>query len=473
MLSLSIKSKAYNMVQIFQDMVSNMLYLISFAVVAAGLFACAPAKSRTLFLTVVNLLFYALVCGWSVLYIVLTSVWSWCVAGRLGASRRKKGLLALGIVPLLLMLCTFKYWNNFGELTGVATILLPLGMSYYVLKSISYLVDVYRNKYEHDADLFRYLSYVSFFGQIIAGPIQRYDQWMTEVRLQKPKKNFGQAYYHFVAGLFMKVVIANRLAGFVMEVMNNPASSNGVQLWLAFFLYAVYIYCDFAGYSHIAIGITNLFGIECADNFKRPYLSLNIREFWSRWHISLSSWLRDYVYIPLGGNRKGTFRRALNSMITFLICGIWHGSTLNFAFWGIYHGILNVLTPKKMRWNGIGGRMCGTLLTIMLVCVGWVFFSTPSFAAAGAFFVGMFTRLSLDMNAVSTAILPFTYDSTCIAFFLVVSLFIAAGAVKEVNDHYQVVKVRGWMSFAWQVFLLTSVMIFGQFGSSSFIYAGF
>ena len=456
-----------------------MLYLIGFAVVAAGLFACMPAKSRWLYLTAINLLFYALVCGWSVICIALTSVWSWGIASRLAASRRKKLLLALGIIPLLLMLCTFKYWNNLSPLTGAAMILLPLGMSYYVSKSISYLMDVYRNKYEHDTDAFRYLSYVSFFGQIIAGPIQRYDQWIGGTAVQRPVRNFGlcrnfqRAYYHFVVGLFMKVVIANRLAGFVTEVMNSPADSSGVQLWLTFFLYAVYIYSDFAGYSHIAIGITNLFGIECADNFRRPYLSLNIREFWTRWHISLSFWLRDYVYISLGGNRKGAFRRALNALITFLVCGIWHGSTLNYAFWGVYHGVLNVLTPKNMRWNGGLGRICGTLLTIMLVCVGWVFFSTPNFTAAGSFFAGMFTRLSLDMNAISSAILPFTYDSTCIAFFLVVSFFIAAGIIKEVNDHYHVIKVRGWMSFAWQVFLLTSVMIFGQFGSSSFIYAGF
>ena len=474
------------MLEFLSNLSTNLLYLIFYSVISACAFWACPRKWREICLLLFNIVFYTVCCKWYVLFILFAGVWSWYSAKRLDtADANRKGWLWAGIVPLVLILCTFKYWTPLTDfisgfvsndsLIGFARIALPLGMSYYILKSISYLADVYNGKIQSERNLISYLTYVSFFAQIIAGPIQRYSQWKEEINRDAPVKNAKNGYYHIVSGLFMKVVIANRLGDYVMGIMNDPVGANGVQLWIGFFLYAVYIYCDFAGYSHIAIGITNFFGLDCIDNFKMPYLSRNIKEFWNRWHISLSTWLRDYIYIPLGGNRKGEVRRIFNLMVTFLVSGMWHGSTWNFVVWGGYHGALNALTPKKLV--GLGSNrlkiIALTVLNAFLVAVGWIFFATPTISAAGEYFKGMVTRLSLDMSSIQMAILPITMDNTCIASFGTVMMFIVIGAVKEINDRYQIVKSKEWMSYCWQIFMLTSILLFGMFGKSSFIYAGF
>lgn len=470
----------------FQQLSSNIILLILFAAVSSCLFWVLPRKYRDSFLLFINSIFYLLCGGWFFAFVLLTGVWSFFCSRRIQSSEgSKKKWLAVCIIPLVLMLFTFKYWVSatslLGKLfssidvSGAAKVLLPIGMSYYVLKSISYSIDIYRAKYKSENDIVSYLAYVSFFGQIIAGPIQRYDQWKEEMaRENKASEMVPSGYYHIVTGLFMKLVIANRLASYVNAIFASPAAVNGIQLWLGFIFYPVYIYCDFAGYSHIAIGITNFFGLNCIDNFNRPYFSRDIREFWTRWHISLSSWLRDYIYIPMGGNRRGKFRRGINVMTTFLACGIWHGPTINFAVWGAYHGVLNILTPKKKRGPGkILPNILLSLWTFILVSVGWVIFATPSLKSALDYFKGMFTRVSLNMSSIQSAILPFTDDNTCIAFFLTVVVFIVIGLLKEANDHYMFLRSRRWTSFVWQVFILSSVLLFGVFGQSSFIYAGF
>lgn len=470
------------------ELYSNLLYFLLFAVVAAGIFGLAPKKYKSLVLLCINIIFYSVCAGWYVVFMIGTGFWSYYCAQRIGniqEDKRKKKWLTLGIVPLVLLLCFFKYWTPAQSIIGeminqansfnVLKIILPLGMSYYILKSISYMIDVYKHKLERNSNLWDYLAYVSFFGQIVSGPIQRFGQWEQELHREKPIKTWQNGFYLILLGLFMKLVIANRLADFVNVTFASPETANGLTLWLCFFLYAVYIYCDFAGYSYIAVGVTNFMGIDCIDNFNRPYFSKDIREFWNRWHISLSSWLRDYIYIPLGGNRKGPVRRVINVLITFLVCGVWHGSTMSFVVWGGYHGVVNALTKKKPKGEE-DSRFVGavkTIWTFILVSIGWVFFASPTLGDAVEFFNGMLTRMTININTMSETLLAFKANNTSFAFLLTALIFILIFLLKEANDVYKFIPSKKSFSFIWQVFLLSSVLLFGVFGTTSFIYAGF
>ena len=469
------------------ELYGNLLYFLGFSIVAVSLYWLTPKKYRSATLLCINMLFYTLCAGWYVLFLLSTGLWSYFCARSIDNNdegSNKKKWLTWGIVPILLTLCVFKYWTPTWSILGrilsetegfnIMRIILPLGMSYYILKSISYMIDVYRKKLCAENNLINYLAYVSFYGQIVSGPIQRYEQWARESRREKPLKTYINGYYHIVLGLFMKLVIANRLSGFIDVTFADPDAANGLQLWLGFFLYAIYIYCDFAGYSHIAIGVTNCHGMDCIDNFDKPYFSRNIREFWNRWHISLSSWLKDYVYIPLGGNRKGQFRRVLNVMITFFICGIWHGSTMSFVVWGGYHGLANVLT-KKTKDSHISAinNLFHSCCTFIIVSTGWIFFTSSTLGDALNYFKGMFTRVSINASSIQEAITPFASNNTCLALFLTVLFFIFVLLLKEANDMYKFLPRTKSTSFIWQVFVVVSILLFGVFGANQFIYAGF
>lgn len=467
------------------DLYSNLLYFLLFSLFSTIIFWITPKKHRGVVLLCLNFLFYTLCAGWYVMFVFSVGAWSFLCAKEISKNENikdRKKWLTWGIVPTLLTLCFFKYWAPVWSVVGgmldnaerfnILRVVLPLGMSYYILKSISYMIDVFREKVVCERNPINYLAYVSFFGQIVSGPIQRYEQWYREWNKVRPTKTYINGFYHIMMGLFMKLVIANRLVGFIDVTFTSPNDAGGLQLWLGFFLYAVYIYCDFAGYSHIAIGVTNFLGLDCIDNFNRPYYSNNIREFWNRWHISLSSWLKDYVYIPLGGNRKGPARRVLNVMITFLTCGIWHGSTMSFVVWGGYHGVANILTKKKN--DGQNNRLFLRIVyNFLIVATGWIFFASPTLKDALLYFKGMFTRLSITASSAEKAILPFTNNNTCLAFFITVVFFILVLFFKEANDEFNFLPKNKTTSFIWQVFIMASVLLFGVFGANSFIYAGF
>lgn len=465
---------------ILESLSSNLLLLIVFALVVAFIYRLCSHNVRKYILLFANLFFYFCCSAKYLVVMLLAGFWSFFVAKRMArAESRPKLIVAVG--PLVLLLCLFKYWMPLNELIGdlvwldAIRLVLPLGMSYYILKSISYIVDVREGRIVAEGSVVEYLSFVTFFPQIIAGPIQRYKDWKPQLGERQYQVDFRTGFYFIVQGLFMKVVIANRLSSYVLETFASPAEANGVQLWLGFFLYAFYIYFDFAGYSNIAVGITQCFGIDCINNFKRPYLAINLKDFWARWHISLSTWLRDYVYIPLGGNRKGKVRKLVNVMITFLVSGMWHGSTWNFILWGGFHGLLNAPNYKKRdqlpRWRIV----FQTIVTFMLVSVGWVFFGTKTLQDSLAYLHGMVFRISLDMSSVQAAIMPFSADrdNTCLPFFLVAVFFIMIFILKEIAVEFGIVKFGKKSVSVWYIFLLTAVILFGVFSNSTFIYAGF
>ena len=418
---------------LFQDMSNNVLTFLMFSIIAIVIYYVIPRRGRCLYLITANILFYMLCDLKMFLILGATIIWTWLCAQRLEV-RRCRGWLAAGVCSLVGLLSLFKY-NQYlmkavnavlgavgmGSISGIWNLLMPLGISYYIFKSISYLVDVYRGKYQAEKSLIKYALYVSFFPEILCGPISRYDEFKASLEngMTYSDENMQRGFYLMLKGVFMKVVIANRLAGYVGAVFAEPSAYNGIALWMAAFFYAIWLYCDFAGYSFIAIGITQLFGLHYKENFNRPYFASNIREFWDRWHISLSDWLRDYVYFPLGGSRCTRLRSKCNVMVVFLVSGLWHGSGIHFLVWGAYHGLLNVFTPQKRNRiqspehiNHVGKKKkvrsaLAVLWNFSLVTLGWIFFGVDSLNTAVTYLKGMFTNLKISVSEVSLLISVF------------------------------------------------------------------
>ena len=299
-----------------------------------------------------------------------------------GALRRRKLLLGCGILLQVSSLLFFR--GSFGKAGFV-----PLGISFYTLQAVGYTIDVYRRQIPAERNLLRYAAFLSFFPTVISGPIQRGTGLLQQLR---EGRDFDEAkarsgLYCLLWGYLLKLVVADRLGGMVAFAYGSSQDMPGATLLWATILYGIQLYCDFAGYSALAVGAGRLLGFDLADNFSQPYFAAGIRDFWNRWHISLSSWLRDYVYIPLGGNRKGKGRKYLNLMLTFLVSGLWHGSGANFLLWGALHGVYQVLGdmarrkahPERRR---LPGRVAGAVCTFALVDFAWLFFRADSLGHA-------------------------------------------------------------------------------------------
>ena len=326
--------------------------------------------------------------------------------GEAGRTRRKKLWVALSFLLNLAILFFFKYWGFFsanvvalGGLTGIQIqlpafdVLLPVGISFYTFQALSYTVDVYRGEIYAEKNLFKYALFVSFFPQLVAGPIERSKNLLIQVNQPhffEPSR-VRDGLLLMLWGFFEKVVIADRIGTLVDHVYSNWTEVAGVSILLATVLFAVQIYCDFGGYSDIAIGAAQVLGFSLMKNFNQPYLSRSCGEFWHRWHISLSSWFRDYLYIPLGGNRKGKARKYFNNLVTFTVSGLWHGAQWSYVAWGGLNGLYQVtgdiLKPARLRilsalhvnresrvWV-----MLRTVLTFCLIDFAWLFFRAPSF----------------------------------------------------------------------------------------------
>lgn len=271
-------------------------------------------------------------------------------------------------------------------------VILPVGISFYTFQALGYIVDVYRKDTKAEKNFFRYALFVSFFPQLVAGPIERSGNLLSQLR--KPKKltydDFREGFYLLIYGYFIKLVIADRAGIFVDTVYNSVSSYDGVYFIVATIFFSLQIYCDFYGYSVIAKGCGKLMGINLMENFNAPYLSRSIAEFWRKWHISLSSWLRDYLYIPLGGNRKGVIRQCINLMIVFFISGLWHGAAWTFVIWGCLHGAYQIfgkiLKPLKqalcnllsLHTDSFGHKCLQIVVTYILTTFAWIFFRANS-----------------------------------------------------------------------------------------------
>lgn len=409
-------------------MLFNSVQFAIFLPIVFILYYLVPHRYRWVFLLIASYAFYMNLHPGYGLLLLFTTVLTYTLAIRLETapsfSRRKLCLFG-GVLPLVMILVLYKTCNplvaRLNEMIAAGklslqpltlSLILPAGVSFYFFQSMGYLIDVYRGKSKAEHHFGYYALFVSFFPQLLAGPIGRADSLLPQYKKERPfvYDNVTYGLKLMVWGYFKKLVIADVFAGTVNDVYNNAQSYVGLALIVATLMFAIEIYCDFSGYSDIAIGCARLFGIDLMTNFKSPYFSFSIREFWSRWHISLSTWFRDYVYIPLGGNRVAKWRHCLNLLITFLISGFWHGSSLTFILWGGIHGLLQVietlLFPKKRKGVEIKRRKHWWQLpiTFLLLCFTWIFFRANSMEDAVWILSRLFWDIERPLNYLQTGI---------------------------------------------------------------------
>jgi D-alanyl-lipoteichoic acid acyltransferase DltB (MBOAT superfamily) len=391
------------------------------------------------------------------------------------------------------MLGFFKYFNFFIDTfsglmlqLGIQTshhtlqIILPVGISFYTFQSLSYSIDIYRGKIQPTNHFISFMAFVSFFPQLVAGPIQRASdllpQFLKPRIFERDRVISGLRFILY--GLFKKMVIADRLSYFVDHVYDSSAKYDGTVLLIATFLFGIQIYCDFSGYSHIATGSARLLGFDLTQNFKTPYFSGSFRDFWHRWHISLSSWFRDYVYLPLGGNRVSQSRWIFNILVTFTISGLWHGASVTFIIWGFLHGVYLILEhflsgfiklPKSLSWFGL-------LVTFLVVNLTWVFFRANTLEQSYLILSG-FGNLNFNFIADSISLYANSNEFREFAISILASfpIFIAFEILINQTD-FNTVILRGGTMVRWSVYLIltAAIFIFGVLNAApQFIYFQF
>lgn len=398
-------------------MLFNSLQFAVFFISILLIFPVIPGKFRSAYLLAVSLIFYM---SWNVKYVFLicSSILITYVCGILigntknNISNRKKCIVAVGFVVNILILALFKYFNffiiNINKVLSVLSlpevdvrfnVMLPVGISFYTFQALGYIIDVYRGKIEYEKNIIKYALFITFFPMLIAGPIERSSNIFKQIDELSQRKAYK--YEEIISGLilmlwgyFLKMVVADRAAILVNNVYDSYWDYGFFGLSIATCLFAVQIYCDFASYSTIAIGASRILGFRIMENFNAPYFSRSVGEFWRRWHISLSTWLRDYLYIPLGGSRCSLARTNFNIVIVMIVSGLWHGAGLSFIAWGALWAVFMVISnvTKKIRSSVIEklkvNKYClsfkfgQVLLTIFLTCFAWIFFRAPSLTIA-------------------------------------------------------------------------------------------
>ena len=373
-----------------------------FAAVLIGLRLMPTRGSRQVLLLIANVVFYGSATPWHLLVLAVPSVVDYAAAIRIEESASeavRKRWLVVSLACNLGLLGYFKYADFFvdtiAHLVGVSTapldVALPIGISFFTFKTMSYTIDVYRREIPACRSLWRYAMFVSFFPELVAGPIVRASIFLPQMeRSLAPRvRRTASGLQIMLLGAAKKLLIADRLASYSDAVFASPGAFSQATVIAGVIAYSLQIYCDFSGYSDMAIGAARVIGFDLPENFDMPYLSLSITEFWRRWHMTLSRWLRDYLYIPLGGNRRGPLRTYVNLIATMLLGGLWHGASWTFVAWGLLHGI--GLATHKLRRTGRPETERSTMSTLAswagtyaFVCVGWVFFRSPDFATAGA-----------------------------------------------------------------------------------------
>lgn len=431
-----------------------------------------------------------------VILIILTTAVSYTAAlivERSDNSRVKHLVLGIALIICLGVLFVFKYFNFcFESISALLSLIsiplhpmtlaltLPVGISFYTFQTLSYVIDVYRGNVRAETNFGIYATFVSFFPQLVAGPIERSRNLLPQIRAEH-KFDYDQAILGIklmVIGYYKKLVIADVVGKYVDLVYSDIYSYTGFDLALVIFFFTIQIYCDFSGYSDIAIGTAKLLGINLMTNFRSPYFSASIKEFWSRWHISLSSWFKDYVYIPLGGNRCSRVRRYLNVMVTFLVSGLWHGASWNYIIWGAIHGVAQIiedvfnvflkhLSAKK------AGRWIATLVVFAFCNIAWVFFRADSFYEA----------LYIIGNAFNGIAEPHCYLQTDLGLDVgSLALILVTIAILAIYDFFNIAgeaisKIQKWNKpLQWMLYIVVGllVVLFSEKGvAAEFVYFQF
>ena len=460
-----------------------LLFLIFIPVYAA---IKSQRTKMMLFVIAFSLFFFYKSSGWSFLLLVMTSLLDWWVALFIASSKNRterRIALTVSLVLSLGVWLFFKYsnfvlWNlnalfegNFQPLD----LIMPVGVSFYTFRTISYVVDVYKGKIQPTDDFIDYLFFLSFFPCLVAGPIVRACDFIPQMHQNKPatREMIYGGLWLVMLGVLKKAVFADYIAQYNNIAFGNPTGYTGVELLMAVLGFSMQIYCDFSGYSDMAIGLGSIMGYNLGINFDFPYRSLNVTEFWRRWHITLSQWLRDYIYIPLGGNRKGKVRQHINLMLTMLFGGLWHGAAWTFVVWGAGHGLALCVHKLCKPWlDTIAStrftRVVSWALTFGFVTLMWIFFRANSFQAAGQVFSTIFTDFE-------TAYIPVFFARRyvwCIMLALIFALhFVPHRMWDMLRDRF--IAAPWWVKLLLFIALVQLVLQFASATVQPFLYAQF
>lgn len=475
----------------------NPLILFPVLVLLALGYYLLPNRWRWVWLLLCSYLFYFWVGSWSILILLLSTALNYGLGLGLGRDfkKGKKALLISGILMNLLLLFFFKYFNSLLASSSLVTqflqstggrLLVPVGLSFFTLQNISYLVDVYKGIQPAEKHAGIFALYTSFFPKVLAGPIERAKSLLPQ--LHNPagynKQNVFEAIPLILFGLFKKVVIADRLALYVDKLFNEVGRNQGAPVWYGLVFLSFQIYLDFSGYTDLTLGAARLLGIKLTPNFKRPYLSENIVEFWNRWHLSFSTWLRDYIFYPLRrnlvqftGKSTGFLALVIPPLITMLASGIWHGTGWTFVFWGLYHAVFYIgvvlvrsrqgsgtQKPAWLRWTGI-------FLNFIVITIGWILFRSASLSETWSMFKSLF---ALNLSVADFMERLFSVDFLLARGFIV--LVIVVEIFLEVRGkRFDFATSRWWLRWLVYLFLVLCITLLGVYpqGGNPFVYFRF
>ncbi len=476
-------------------------FLIFFPIVFIFNYA-VPTKYRFIPLLIASYYFYM---SWNpelVFLILFTTAVSYFSGILMGNKPQKRKLwLIISIISSLSVLFFFKYYNFLaGGVSSLVSLfakgtdftieglLLPVGISFYTFQTLSYSIDVYRGNLLAEKNFFYYALFVSFFPQLVAGPIERPENLLPQLK-EEHKINHSDIAIgakRALTGFFKKVVVADIAAGYVNGVFNAPSDASGSSVLVASVLFAVQIYCDFSGYTDIAIGCARMMGYRLMQNFDRPYGAENIKDFWARWHISLTSWFKDYLYIPLGGNRKGKARQYINLFIVFLVSGLWHGADMTFVIWGALHGVYRVvgmLTAKKrdalyeklhLDITSFPVRLFRRIITFCLVCFAWIFFRANNTDELMILLKNLFTNFG-GLSFISEMGITVTGALVLVISFVILSMLDRRYSLPDkayVDKGGAEIRSGATAYLIWAVAIAWMILLAGD-GASSFIYFQF
>ena len=479
-------------------MLFNSLQFALFLPIVFALYWALPHKFRWLILLIASCWFYMSGNAKYIIFLATATLISYTSAilmEKQESIKKKKLILAVAAVLCLGVLFMLKYFNFFStSLSKMCSafsiklqpttlkLLLPVGLSFYTFQTVGYLIDVYRGKIKAEHHLGYYALFVSFFPQISSGPIGRAPDLLPQYKAEK-NFDYSTAVYGLrlmLWGFFKKLVVADNLAYYVDMVYTDLPNKQGFCLVLAAFFYSIQIYCDFSGYTDIARGTAKLFGINLMENFKSPYYSSSIREFWSRWHISLSTWFRDYVYIPLGGNRVSRFRNSLNLMVTFLLSGLWHGADWSFLLWGGVHGLAQVAEKRLTGPPNANGKNRFTALKTICVFVfatlAWVFFRADSVKDAFYVFSHALNGISDMRTYIGSGMLNIGLDKVTLLwksflYFVPIALFDAFSLKTDLISGMS--RLKAYQRHGIYIVLIILITVFHAYGNTSFVYFQF
>ena len=468
---------------------NSISFLLFFPVVCALYFAIPASRVRIRngLLLLASYYFYMNGEPAYALLLMASTIVTWGAAiamdWRSAGNRYRRWWVIVSIVLNLAVLALFKYYgfltdslSDALQMTGLSIrmpslhLLLPVGISFYIFQAVGYTIDVFRGTVRAERDFPTYALFVSFFPQLVAGPIERSGRLLPQLREEHHADydNVMAGLRMMVWGYFMKLVVADRCALYVDAVFNNLPMHNGGSCLLASLLFPFQIYGDFAGYSLIAIGTARVLGFRLMDNFRCPYLSCSVGEFWHRWHISLSTWFRDYVYIPLGGNRLGRSRQYLNLLLTFTVSGLWHGANWTFVCWGTFHGLLLCMEKRlgigQRQYTGLS-RLWHWTITFLLICMGWVLFRAATLHDAQLVYTAIFTRMSVP---------DLSFAMFTEVFTALVAISVMIGCEIYLSRKFRQLPVsRHAVRLSAMVMQAAVILLFGVLGGDQFIYFQF